>query len=156
MTPRHDELNNLLRDLPFPQKDPEHFVLKDLFQGLRVQRRGHLERSASIESAIGAEYVAMGVEIQEIPKGLDRYDSPGSCLLFWNGDLKKSLQRFPCTVTKLREESAVIQEVAPEDLGYAEDEVAMGNGLENLLAEPLPEFHDPLLVTGRTKMLAFA
>jgi len=59
-------------------------------------------------------------------------------------------------VTKLREESSVIQEVAPEDLGYAEDEVAMGNGLENLLAEPLAEFHDPLLVTGRTEMSAFA
>jgi hypothetical protein len=44
MSPRHDELDNLLRDLPFPQKDPQHFVLKDLFQGLRVQRRGHLER----------------------------------------------------------------------------------------------------------------
>jgi hypothetical protein len=70
MTPRHDELDNHLRDLPFPQKDPQHFVLKDLFQGLRVQRRGHLERSASLESAIGAEYVAMGVEIQEIPKAV--------------------------------------------------------------------------------------
>ena len=32
----------------------------------------------------------------------------------------------------------------------------MGNGLENLLAEPLAEFHDPLLVTGRTEMSAFA
>jgi hypothetical protein len=81
--PRHDELDNLLRDLPFPEKDPEDFVLKDLFQGLRVQCRGHLERSASIESAIGAEYVAMGVEIQEIPKVLDRYDCPGSCHLFF-------------------------------------------------------------------------
>ena len=90
MTPRHDELDNLLRDLPFLQDHVEYLVLKDLFQGLRVQCLGHLERSASIERAIGAEYVAMG------------------------------------------------------------------NGLENLLAEPLAEFHDPLLVTGRTEMSAFA
>jgi hypothetical protein len=48
MTPRHDEIDNLLRDLPFPQKDPEHFVLKDLFQGLRVQRRGQLEERSFI------------------------------------------------------------------------------------------------------------
>ena len=92
MTPRHDELDNLLRDLPFPQKHPQHFVLKDLFQGLRVQCLGHLERSASIERAIGAEYVAMGVEIQEIPKGLDRYDCPGSCRLFYGNALTDHAQ----------------------------------------------------------------
>jgi len=80
MTPRHDELDNLLRDLPFPQKHPQHFVLKDLFQGLRVQCLGHLERSASIETAIGAEHVAMGVEVQEIAEGLDRNDCPWSSL----------------------------------------------------------------------------
>ena len=100
--------------------------------------------------------MAIGVEIQEIPKGLDRYDFPESYRLFRNGDLKKGLQRSPCTVTKLREESAVIQEVAPEDLEYAKDEEAMGNSLQNLLAEPLAEFHEPLLVTGRTEMSPFA
>jgi len=59
-------------------------------------------------------------------------------------------------VTKLREESAVIQEVAPEDLGYAEDEVAMGNGLEDFLTKPLPEFHYSLLMTRWAEVAAFA
>ena len=36
MTPRHDELDHFLCDLPFPQKHPQDFVLKDLSQGLRV------------------------------------------------------------------------------------------------------------------------
>ena len=156
MSPRHDELDNLLRDLPFPQKNAEHLVLKDLFQGLRIQCPSHLGRSVSIESAIGAEYVTMGVEVQKIYKGLDRYDCPGSCLLLWDGDPKKSLQRSLCTVTKLQEEPAVIQEVAPDDLGYAEDGVTTGNGLEDLLTEPLAEFHDAILVTGRTEVAAFA
>jgi hypothetical protein len=83
MTPRHDELGHFLCDLPFPQEHAQHFVLKDLFQGLRLQCLGHLERSASIETAIGAEDVAMGVEVQEIAEGLDRNDCPGSRLLFW-------------------------------------------------------------------------
>jgi hypothetical protein len=83
MTPRHDELDHFLCDLPFPQEHAQHFVLKDLFQGLRPQCPGHLERSASIEAAIGAEHVAMGVEVQEIAEGLDRNDCPGSRLLFW-------------------------------------------------------------------------
>jgi len=48
MTPRHDELDHFLCDLPFPQEHVQHFVLKDLFQGLCVQSMGHLERSVSI------------------------------------------------------------------------------------------------------------
>jgi len=59
-------------------------------------------------------------------------------------------------VTKLREESAVIQEVAPEDLGSAEEEVAMGNGLEDFLTKPLPEFHYSLLMTRWAEVAAFA
>jgi len=46
----------------------------------------------SIESAIGAEDVAMGIEVQEIAEGLDRYDCPGSSLLFWREAKEKYLQ----------------------------------------------------------------
>ena len=33
MPPRHDELDNLLRDLPFPQEHPQDFVLKYYAKG---------------------------------------------------------------------------------------------------------------------------
>jgi hypothetical protein len=39
-------------------------VLKEFFQGLRVQCRGCLERPASEESAVGEEDIVMGVEVQ--------------------------------------------------------------------------------------------
>jgi hypothetical protein len=32
----------------------------------RIGMLGHLERSACVETAIGAEHVAMGVEVQEL------------------------------------------------------------------------------------------
>jgi len=85
--PRHDELDHFFHDLAFPQKHPQDFVLKDLFHGLRVQWRRYPERSTFVESAIGAEHMAMGVypprrvEVEEIAEGLYGYDCPGSCLL---------------------------------------------------------------------------
>ena len=148
MPPRHDELEHFLCDLPFPQKHPQDFVLKDLFQGPRVQWRRHLERSASIKSAIGAEDVAMGIEVQEIPEGLDSNDCPGSSLVFWNGAKEKHLQGIPRRAAQLGEEFSIIEEVAAEDLWYAEGEVPVGDGLEDLLTKPFPEFHYSLLVTG--------
>jgi hypothetical protein len=95
MTPRHDELDHFLFDFPFPQEHPQHFVLKELFQGLRVQCWGYLERSASIKSAIGAEHVAMGLEVQEIAEGLDRNDCPGSSLLFLCREGRAGMGRAP-------------------------------------------------------------
>jgi hypothetical protein len=43
-------------------------VLKDLFQGRRVQCRGYLEPSASIENPFGAKPMAVGVEVQKNPE----------------------------------------------------------------------------------------
>lgn len=78
---------------------------------------GHLERSACVETAIGAEHVAMGVEVQEIAEGLDRYDCPGSSLLFWREAKEKYLQRIPGTVAQLGEKFSIIEIVAPQNLG---------------------------------------
>jgi len=98
-----------LCDLPFPQEHPQHFVLKDLFQGLRLQCLGHFERSASIETAVGAEHVAMGVEVHEIAEGLDRNDCPGSSLLFWREAKEKYLQGIPGTAAQLGEKFSIIK-----------------------------------------------
>ena len=57
---------------------------------------------------------------------------------------------------KFREEFSVIEEVAAADLWYAEGEAPVGDGFKDLLTEPLAEFHDPLLVTRRTELAAFA
>jgi hypothetical protein len=131
-------------------------VLKDLFQSLRLQCLGHLERSASIETAIGAEHVAMGVEVQEIAEGLDRNDCPGSSLLFWREAKEKDLQGIPGTAAQLGEKFSIIKKVTPEDFGQAEGEVAMGNGLENFLTEPFAKFHHTLLMAGGAEVPAFA
>jgi hypothetical protein len=100
--------------------------------------------------------MAVGIEVQEIPKGLDSNDCPGSSLVFWRGAKEKHLQGIPRTATQLREKLSIIEEVTPDDFRHAEGEVPVGDGLEDLLTKPLPEFHHPFLVAGRTEVPSFA
>lgn len=43
MTPRQGKVDHFFGDLAFPQEHLEDRVLKELFQGLRVQCGGYLE-----------------------------------------------------------------------------------------------------------------
>ena len=99
--------------------------------------------------------MAMRVETQEIPKGLNGYDGAGDWIFLRDDGLEKHFQRVPCASAQLREESSVIEEVSPEDLGYAENEMTVRYGLEDLFAEPFPEFHHPFLMTGGTEVATF-
>ncbi len=53
-----------------------------------------------------------------------------------------------------RKRGPVIEKIPPQDLRDAEDDMAVGNLLEHMGAEPFPEFHHPLLMTGGTEMTA--
>ena len=100
--------------------------------------------------------MAVRVETQEIPKGLDGNDGAGDCIFLRDNSLEKRFQRLPCTSAQLGEESSVIEEVSPEDLGYAENEMTVRYGPKDLLTKPLPEFHLSLLMAGRAEMAALA
>ena len=98
--------------------------------------------------------MAVGVETQEVPKGLDGNDGAGDCSLLRHNGLEKHFQRVPCTSAQLGEESSVIEEISPEDLGYAENEMTVRYSLEHFFTKPRPELHYPFLVTGGTEMAA--
>jgi hypothetical protein len=49
-----------------------------------------------------------------------------------------------------------MEKVTAEDFGYAEYEMPVRNLLENIHAEPFPEFHHALLVAGWAEMAALA
>ena len=100
--------------------------------------------------------MAMGVEVQKIPEGLDGDDCHGKSLVPWAEANKKHIQGIPGKATQFEEKSTVIGEVMPEDLRHAEGEVPVRDGLEDLLTKPLPEFHHPFLVAGRTEVPSFA
>ncbi len=55
--------------------------------------------------------------------------------------------RIPPATTQVGHKTSVVQEIPPEDFGYAENEMSVRNGLEDFFAKPLAEFHHPFLMT---------
>ena len=98
--------------------------------------------------------MAVRVESQEIPKGLDGNDGTGDCILLQHNGLEKCFQRVPCTSAQLGEKSSVIKKISPEDLGYAENKMTVRYGLEHFFTEPFPEFHHPFLMTRGAEVAA--
>jgi hypothetical protein len=96
--------------------------------------------------------MAMGIEPQEIAKGLDGDDRAGDGIPLWNRLPKKELQGFPGAAAQIGKKVPIIEEIPPQDLREAEDEMPMGNLLEHLATEPFPEFHHPFLMAGGTEM----
>jgi hypothetical protein len=99
--------------------------------------------------------MAVRVETQEIPEGLDSNDGAGDCVFLRDNSLEKRFQRQPCASAQFGEESSVIEEVSPEDLGYAENKMTVRYGPKDLLTKPLPEFHHPFLMTRGAEVAAF-
>jgi hypothetical protein len=100
--------------------------------------------------------MAMGIESEEIAKGLDGNDGAGDGILFRYRRLKKELQGFPGAAAQIGKKIPVIEKIPPQNLRDAEDEMPVGNFLEQMGTEPFPEFHHPLLMAGGTEMTALA
>jgi hypothetical protein len=47
---------------------------------------------------------------------------------------------FICTTAQFGEESSIIGEVSPEDLGYAKNEMTVCYGLEDFFTDPFPNY----------------
>jgi hypothetical protein len=98
----------------------------------------------------------VGIESQKVPKALNGNNGSWNRILFRDNCLEKHLERVPGTPAEFGEEFSIIEKVSPEDFWYAEDEVAVGNGLEHFFTQIFPKFHHPLLMTWWTEMAAFA
>jgi len=96
--------------------------------------------------------MAVRVESQKIPKSLDRSDGAWDRILLPNCGLEKHFQRLPCTSAEIGEQLSVIEKISAKDLGYAENEVTVRDGLDHFFTEPFPEFHHSLLMTGRAEV----
>jgi hypothetical protein len=80
----------------------------------------------------------------------------GDGIVFRNCILEKNLQGFPGATAQIGKKLPIVEEVTVEDFRDAEYEMSVRNLLEDIHAEPLPEFHHPLLMTGWTKVAALA
>jgi hypothetical protein len=77
---------------------------------------------------------------------LDTDDRSGNGFIFRNRILEKTLQRSPGAAAQIGKEFSIVKKVTTKDLRDAEHEMPEGNLLEYLHAQPLPEFHHPLLM----------
>lgn len=99
--------------------------------------------------------MAKRIESEEVAKGLPGDDRARNGFFFRRRLLYKNFQGFPCATAETCKQFSVIKKIPAEDFGDTEDEMTMGHILEDIHAQPFPEFHHALLVAGRAEMAAF-
>jgi hypothetical protein len=95
-------------------------------------------------------------ESEEITEGLAIDDGAGDGIVFRDRLLKKDLQGFPGAAAEIGKKLPIVEKVTAEDFRDAEDEMPVRNLLEDIHAEPLPEFHHTLLMTRGAEVAALA
>jgi len=94
----------------------------------------------------------VGIKSEKVAEGLDSDDGAGDGIVFRNRILDKDLQRFPGATAQIGKKLPVIQKVAAEDFRDADTlkgtryETPARNLLEDIHAEPFPEFHHAFLM----------
>ena len=102
-----------------------------------------------------------GLNSKEIAEGLHGDNSAGDGIIFRNRILDKTLQRFPGTAAEIGKKLPIIQKVTTQYFRDTKDKMPVRNlfrvpfRVEDVHAEPLPEFHYALLMAGWTKMPSF-
>jgi hypothetical protein len=70
--------------------------------------------------------------------------------------LEKDLQGIPGAAAEVGKEFSIIQKVTAEDFRDAEYKMSVRNLLEDVHAQPFPEFHHAFLVAGGAEVAALA
>jgi len=147
MFPRREHPNHFFSDLAFFQEHLEYFVPEDGLQLFQFQGRGNAEHALfAVETAVGQEDVAVGVESEEVAKGLDGNDGARDVFLFRHCLLDKNLKGFPRATAQIGKKLSIIQEVTAEYLRDAENKMTVRHLFEDIHAEPFPEFDHALLM----------
>ena len=104
----------------------------------------------------------------EVAKRLHGDDGAGDGVIFGNRFLlvpfrvEKDLQGFPGAAAEIGEKLPVVQKVTTQDLRDADtlkgtsDEMPVRDLLEDIHAQPLPEFHHQFLMAGWAEMTPHA
>ena len=98
----------------------------------------------------------MGIESEKIAKRLHGDAGAGDGIVFRNCILEKNLQGFPGAAAQIGKKLPIVEKVTAEDFGEDKDEMMVRNLLDDIRAEPFPEFHHAFLMAGRTEMTVLA
>ena len=89
------------------------------------QRRSDPEHVLPVEASVRHQDMAVGIESEEVAKGLDGNDGAGDGIPLRHRLLKKELQGFPGATTQIGKEIPVIEEVPAQDFRDAEDDMSV-------------------------------
>jgi hypothetical protein len=136
MRPGDELAREVLRDRVVLDEAGEQALTEQLHHRFRVPVLEGVKGAVGGESPIGQEKVSVGMPLDEVPGGGDGDDDTGpavwaeSCPDVLGGGLGGALG-------EVEEELPALPEDPPQEAGHGEDEVAMRNGREHLLLEPL-------------------
>ncbi len=109
MPPPHEVFDEFRADLSATQEHPEHLMAKDLFDGLDLRSGRDPEHVLAVESTVGKQNVAVGVELQQPPEGLHCDDRAGLEICTGQDLLKVLLECLPGAPAESAKELSVIQ-----------------------------------------------
>ena len=98
----------------------------------------------------------MRIESEEVTESLNGNAGAGDKIILRNHLLEKGLQGLPGAAAEIGKKFSIIQEVTTKYLRNTEDEMPVGDLLEDIHAEPFTEFDHTLLMTGWTEMAVLA
>ncbi len=91
-------------DLLFPEQHLKDLVAEEAFQFLYVYFRKDVKPSVRHEAAVSDKAMKMGVEVDEIAKGLDRDDGPRYAFRPVQGRAEKLIQTLIGALAELAQE----------------------------------------------------
>ena len=106
------------------------------------------EGAVGSEGAVGDDEVQMGVPVHEAAEGLNGGDDAGDEVRLAEAGAQKVAQRAVGDAAEDAEELAVVEEEGPQAFGDGEDELAVGDGVEEHVLEPVGPDFEPLGVAG--------
>ena len=136
MRPGHELVREVLRDRVVLDETGEQALTEQLHHRFRVPVLEGVKGAVVGESPIGEEKVSVGMPVDQLPGGGDGGDDTGPAV--WAESCPDVLgDGLGGALGEVEEEFPALAEDPPQEAGHAEDEVAMGNGREHLLLQPL-------------------
>ena len=136
MSPGDELAREILRDRVPLDKAGEQALTEQLHHRFRVPVLEGVKGAVVGESPIGEEKVSVGMPLDQVSGGGDGDDDAGPAV--WTESCPDVLgDGLGGALGEVEEKLPALPEDPPQEAGHGEDEVAMRNGREHLLLQPL-------------------
>jgi hypothetical protein len=136
MGPGDELARELLRDRVALDEAGEQALADKLHHGIGVPALQPVKGAVFAEASIRGQQVCVRVPLGQVPGGRDGDDDSRPAVL---AELFADVlgEGLGGALREVEEELSTLPEDAPQEAGHGEDKVAMRNGLEHLVLEPL-------------------